>query len=67
VLAALGQEPAHWLDRAQAQPAKDALRSNTGRAQSLGIFGAPTFVARGEVFWGGDRLEDALAWQLRGG
>ena len=21
---------------------------------------------RNEVFWGGDRLEDALAWQLRG-
>ncbi|HSD44701.1 MAG TPA: 2-hydroxychromene-2-carboxylate isomerase [Burkholderiales bacterium] len=67
VLAALGQDPKPWLDRAQAQPAKDALRANTARAQALGIFGAPTFVARGEVFWGGDRLEDALAWQLRAG
>lgn len=67
VLAALGQDAPPWLERAQSQAAKDALRANTERAQALGIFGAPTFVARGELFWGGDRLEDALAWQLRGG
>jgi 2-hydroxychromene-2-carboxylate isomerase len=67
VLAALGQDAQPWLERAQSQPVKDALRVNTERAQALGIFGAPTFVARGELFWGGDRLEDALAWQLRGG
>jgi 2-hydroxychromene-2-carboxylate isomerase len=67
VLAALGQDPQPWLERAQSQAAKDALRANTERAQALGIFGAPTFFARGELFWGGDRLEDALAWGLRGG
>jgi 2-hydroxychromene-2-carboxylate isomerase len=67
VLAGLGQEARTWLDRAQSQAAKDALRANTDRAQALGIFGAPTFVACGELFWGGDRLEDALAWQLRHG
>lgn len=67
VLDGLGQAPAPWLERAQSQAVKDALRANTERAQALGIFGAPTFVARGEVFWGGDRLEDALAWHLRAG
>jgi 2-hydroxychromene-2-carboxylate isomerase len=67
VLAALGEDAQPWLERAQAQPVKDALRANTERAQALGVFGAPTFVARGELFWGGDRLEDALAWGLRGG
>tara|TARA_R110002094_G_scaffold207268_2_gene177654 strand:- start:4972 stop:5580 length:609 start_codon:yes stop_codon:yes gene_type:complete len=25
-------------------------------AEELGVFGAPTFVYRGEIFWGGDRL-----------
>jgi 2-hydroxychromene-2-carboxylate isomerase len=65
VLTALDQDPKPWLERTQSQSVKDALRGNTERAQALGIFGAPTFVARGEVFWGGDRLEDALAWQLR--
>jgi 2-hydroxychromene-2-carboxylate isomerase len=32
---------------------------------NLGIFGAPSFVARGELFWGNDRLEDALRWATR--
>jgi 2-hydroxychromene-2-carboxylate isomerase len=32
----------------------------------LEIFGAPSFVVDGELFWGNDRLEDALTW-ARGG
>jgi 2-hydroxychromene-2-carboxylate isomerase len=67
VLDSLGQAPQPWLERAQSQDAKDALRTNTEGAQALGVFGAPTFAVRGELFWGGDRLEDALAWALRGG
>jgi len=31
----------------------------------LGIFGAPTCVVGGELFWGNDRLEDAIAWATR--
>jgi 2-hydroxychromene-2-carboxylate isomerase len=32
------------------------------------IFGAPTFVVDdGELFWGDDRLEDALAWSRSAG
>mgnify|MGYP000452709212 CR=1 FL=1 len=37
------------------------------KAADLGIFGAPSFVAEdGEMFWGNDRLEDALDWAVRG-
>ncbi len=32
-----------------------------------GIFGAPTFVVGDELFWGNDRLEDAIAWCRRAG
>jgi 2-hydroxychromene-2-carboxylate isomerase len=39
---------------------KPRLREATARATELGIFGAPTFVAGGELFWGNDRLEQAL-------
>ena len=60
VLRRLGQEPAAVLEAAGA--AKDALRAQTERAVALGIFGAPTFVSGDELFWGNDRLEDALAW-----
>ena len=38
------------------------LRRQTAQAQALGLFGAPSFVCDGEVFWGNDRLDDALAW-----
>jgi hypothetical protein len=31
----------------------------------LGIFGAPTFIVDGELFWGNDRLEAALDWAMR--
>ena len=40
---------------------KQKLRAETEEAQRLGIFGAPSFVAGGELFWGNDRLEQALA------
>lgn len=41
---------------------KDTLRHATAEATALGLFGAPTFTVAGELFWGDDRMEDALAW-----
>jgi 2-hydroxychromene-2-carboxylate isomerase len=42
---------------------KNLLRSETEEAMRLGIFGAPSFVtADGELFWGNDRLDQALEW-----
>ena len=38
------------------------LRRQTERAVELGIFGAPSFLAAGELFWGNDRLEPAIEW-----
>ncbi|MDJ0850465.1 MAG: 2-hydroxychromene-2-carboxylate isomerase [Myxococcota bacterium] len=62
ILAALDADADAWLERAVAPETKDALRARTEEAGRLGIFGAPSFVARGELFWGQDRLGDALAW-----
>jgi len=56
---------ARLLERATAQETKDLLRAETDRAWGLGLFGAPTFVVAGELFWGNDRLEEALDWQRR--
>jgi len=39
---------------------KESLRSNTARATSDGVFGVPSFVIDGEVFWGGDSTEMML-------
>jgi 2-hydroxychromene-2-carboxylate isomerase len=60
ILSGLGQ-PASRLAAAQSPEVKARLREQTERAQSLGIFGAPSLVAGGELFWGNDRVEAALA------
>lgn len=62
VLDALGRPGRAVVEAAGAQAVKDRLRAETDAAIALGIFGAPSFVARGELFWGNDRLEDAVAW-----
>jgi 2-hydroxychromene-2-carboxylate isomerase len=54
------------LQAAQSDEIKAALRAQVEEAQQLGIFGAPSFTtADGELFWGNDRLEQALLWAKR--
>jgi 2-hydroxychromene-2-carboxylate isomerase len=48
------------LDQAQSDANKLKLRQQTEAAQAKGIFGAPTFFVGDEMFWGDDRLDDAL-------
>ena len=48
------------LGEAQSDANKLALRQQTEAAQTRGIFGAPTFFVGDEMFWGDDRLDDAL-------
>ena len=62
ILDSLGQPGAQLVEQAQAPANKQRLREQTRRAKELGIFGAPSFVVGEELFWGNDRLEDALAW-----
>jgi 2-hydroxychromene-2-carboxylate isomerase len=63
LIAGLGHDPEGVLARAQSDAIKASLRAETARAQQIGIFGAPSFVtADGELFWGNDRLEQAIAW-----
>lgn len=62
ILSTMGQNAADVMRAAQAQESKDALRAQTEKVLALGLFGAPSFVVDGEVFWGGDRLDAALDW-----
>ena len=67
VLTALGVGPARVLEAARSDENKAALRAQTEAAEHHGIFGAPTFITPdGELFWGNDRLERALAWAVSG-
>jgi len=60
-----GGPAAAVLDRAGQPDSKQKLRSQTERAIALGIFGAPSVTVGSELFWGNDRLEEALAWARR--
>jgi len=47
------------------QAGKDELRANGERAISLGVFGVPTFVIDGEVFWGFDATDMVVDYLRR--
>ncbi|RDJ25042.1 2-hydroxychromene-2-carboxylate isomerase [Bosea caraganae] len=62
-----GADPGQALPAARSEEVKGRLKAETELAKSLGIFGAPTFVTGdGELFWGDDRLEEALGWAADG-
>jgi len=61
VLAGLGLDATTVIAEATSDARRSALRHATQQAQVRGIFGAPMFFVRDEMFWGNDRLDDALA------
>jgi 2-hydroxychromene-2-carboxylate isomerase len=62
VLASLGRNPDTVLATADSPEIRDRFDAETRLARGMGIFGSPTFVVGDEIFWGDDRLEDALEW-----
>ncbi len=50
------------IAQAQSTEIENKYLENTEKAYSLGVFGSPTFIFEGEVFWGDDRLEDCIKW-----
>lgn len=62
----LGHSMTRVLDLADSDSIEKAYDDATEAARSLGVFGSPTFVVDDrELFWGDDRLEDAVRWALR--
>lgn len=60
ILELLGQDGGAVIAAAEADGIKQGLRARTEEAQRRGVFGAPTFFVGDEMFWGNDRLDDAL-------
>ena len=54
----LGTDPARLADPS----VKDQLRKNSEEAVGAGVFGVPSFVADGEVFWGADAIDFLKAY-----
>lgn len=63
----IGQDPARILPLAQSDETTAELTAETDTARSLGIFGSPVFAVGREIFWGDDRLDDAIGWLRNGG
>jgi 2-hydroxychromene-2-carboxylate isomerase len=56
LLAENGLDPQR-LEQSGASAVGERYDSNTEEATRLGVFGAPTYVIDGELFWGQDRLD----------
>jgi 2-hydroxychromene-2-carboxylate isomerase len=65
ILDGLRLDSKRLLARIDEPAIKDRLKQQTAEAQRLGIFGAPSFACGAELFWGDDRLDQALAWARR--
>ncbi|OYZ90635.1 MAG: hypothetical protein B7Y01_02460 [Xanthobacter sp. 17-67-6] len=60
----LGLPARDLLEEAKGEETEAAYGANRVRALNAGVFGLPSYVLEGEVFWGQDRidlLDDALA------
>lgn len=62
ILARVGQNPDRVLALSGRPEAAAKLDAETEAARKLGAFGSPTFVVGDELFWGDDRLDEAVAW-----
>jgi len=60
---ACGMDGKALLAATESPPVQAEYQANTDQAMALGVFGAPTYVFDGELFWGQDRL-DMLEWRL---
>jgi 2-hydroxychromene-2-carboxylate isomerase len=56
--------PAQRAQDAQSAAVQTTYEANTQQAIAAGVFGSPSYVVDGEIFWGQDRL-DLLAWRLK--
>jgi 2-hydroxychromene-2-carboxylate isomerase len=60
----LGLDPEDILKQARSDANKENLKAEVSHAAKIGLPGAPCLVSSdGEVFWGNDRLEEALEWE----
>ena len=50
------------ISQANSKEIIDNYNLNTNSARDNKIFGSPSFVVKKEIFWGDDRMEDAIKW-----
>ncbi len=66
-LSEIGQDKLRVLELACSSDVEAAYLNQTENAKQAGIFGSPSFIVDGELFWGDDRLDDANNWASKDG
>ena len=61
----LGLNKEDIINEAQTDFVKNKYKQNTNLAREYKIFGSPSFVVNNELFWGDDRMEDAIKWSIK--
>ena len=61
-LISIGLNPSETLKKVEHPTIQEQYEQQTKIAENKGIFGSPTFTVQDELFWGDDRLDDALKW-----
>ena len=54
--------PNDLIEKSSSDEIVKKYNAQTNKARKLGIFGSPSFISKGDIFWGDDRLEDAISW-----
>jgi 2-hydroxychromene-2-carboxylate isomerase len=62
IISVHGRDPDEIISFANSSEIRAQYDRETDAARQLGVFGSPTFAVGNEIFWGDDRLEEALAW-----
>ena len=58
----MGLSGEEFLGKTHADEIKQKLRLQTESTIQAGVFGVPSFVVAGEIFWGNDRLNCVKAY-----
>ena len=55
------------ISKANAEEIEKEYLVNTDSARKNKVFGSPSFIVNSEIFWGDDRMEDAITWSKKNG
>ena len=53
------------ISKANSEEIEKEFLANTDSARKNKIFGSPSFIVNNEIFWGDDRMEDAINWSKK--
>ena len=55
------------ISKANSEEIEKKYLANTDSARKNKVFGSPSFIVNSEIFWGDDRMEDAITWSKKNG